>query len=93
MAWLRALPGTVVELHCVCTPEIAEQRFRLRQRHPAHHDGERAAGLGEQLRRLAELGPLLIGQTISVRTDEPYDFEGLLEQVRIRLEEDSAPSS
>ena len=87
VAWLKGLPGTVVEVYCVCPPEIAERRFRLRKRHPAHHDGDRAAGLGEQMRRLAERGPLLIGRTVTVRTDEPYDFDGLFEQVRIRLEE------
>ena len=87
VAWLKALPGTLVEVYCACPPDIAERRFRLRQRHPAHHDGARAAGLGEQLRRLAERGPLLIGPTVTVRTDKPYDFEALLEQVRSRLAE------
>jgi predicted kinase len=37
-SWLNALPGPVVEVHCVCTPETAAQRFLARQRHAGHLD-------------------------------------------------------
>ena len=85
VAWLSGLPGTLVEVHCVCPPEVAERRFRMRRRHPAHDDASRADGLGAQFRQLADRGPLMIGSTITVRTDQPCDLAALLEEVRCRL--------
>lgn len=86
VAWLSALSANMVEVHCVCPPEVAERRFKARQRHPAHNDAERAPSLASQFHQLARRGPLRIGWVISVATDEPYDLPALLEQVRDRLD-------
>ena len=84
-AWLSSLPGALVEVHCVCPPEIAERRFRERQRHPGHKDGDRS-GLIEQFQALAERGRLGVGAAVVVRTDEPYELADVLEKIREHVE-------
>ena len=39
--WLSLLPGSVVEVHCSCSPIVAAERFVARTRHPGHLDAER----------------------------------------------------
>lgn len=85
IAWLRSPSANVVEVHCVCPPDVAEQRFRSRQRHSAHNDAERAPGLAAQFLQLASRGPLGLGQTVTVATDERYELSALLAQVRTCL--------
>jgi predicted kinase len=85
VAWLRALSATLIEVHCVCPPAIAERRFRARQRHPGHNDAARSPGLADQFQRLAALGPLGLGATISVRTGEPCDIAGIVREIRRHL--------
>lgn len=80
--WLADLNGRLIEVHCDCLPEVAEQRFRHRQRHPGHNDHMRAAVLSGQLRRLAARGPLGLGQVISVRTDSLYRPADIIDDVR-----------
>jgi predicted kinase len=82
VAWLRTLGAALVEIHCVCPPGVAAQRFRARQRHPGHHDVARSAGLDNQLLKLAELGPLGLGKTITVRTDQPYVTGHIVDELR-----------
>lgn len=86
VAWLKALSTTLIEVHCICPPAIAERRFRARQRHPSHNDAVRSPDLTDQFQRLAGLGPLGLGVTISVRTDEPYDIAGIIREIRRHLE-------
>src|SRR5437667_11503725 len=38
--WLQALSNHLVNVHCVCEPEIAASRFLQRRRHVGHLDGE-----------------------------------------------------
>ncbi|MBV8732241.1 MAG: AAA family ATPase, partial [Acidobacteriia bacterium] len=40
-AWLSELAGTIVNVHCVCGPEIAAERFFRRRRHSGHLDTAR----------------------------------------------------
>jgi len=86
VAWVKALSAALVEVHCLCSPEVAEQRFKARHRHPAHNDGARAPNLTAQFRRLADRGPLSLGVTIAVRTDKPYDFTSLVDEIRGHLD-------
>src|SRR5262245_15783008 len=37
-AWLSKLASRIVNVHCVCEPEIAAERFLRRRRHPGHLD-------------------------------------------------------
>jgi predicted kinase len=85
VAWLKALSASLVEVHCVCSPEVAEQRFRARRRHPSHNDDAKAPGLAAKFRQLAELGPLGLGATIQAPTNGPSDLGGLVDEVRRRL--------
>lgn len=85
IGFLRSLSTHIVEVHCVCPPEIAVQRFTSRQRHPGHNDGERAPRLVAQFQHLAGQGPLGIGRTVVVRTDRPFDFDFVAENVRTAL--------
>ena len=86
VAWLNALSARLVEIHCVCAPEIAEARFRSRRRHPGHNDPARSDSLGPQLDHLAKLGPLGLQPAISIRTDEAYDLDRLVREVRRHLD-------
>lgn len=56
--WLTELHSPVVEIHCLCKPDIALGRFQRRKRHPAHNDSARHRSLQKQFEDLAELGPL-----------------------------------
>src|SRR5689334_8206859 len=38
--WLRALADCIVNVHCICAPEVAANRFLGRTRHAGHLDKE-----------------------------------------------------
>ena len=84
--WVRALPGPMVEVHCVCDPEVAEGRFRARRRHPGHNDDARFPALSRQLEQLSKRGPLGLGPTVIVRTDEPFDLAGVIATIRQHID-------
>ncbi|HSS52466.1 MAG TPA: AAA family ATPase [Thermoanaerobaculia bacterium] len=84
--WLSALSGKVVEVHCVCPPEAAAERFLARKRHDGHLDRDRGRDdLVAGFVRLAALGPLGIGPWIDVDTGHPVDFDGVLRLVEEHL--------
>ncbi len=67
--WLEKLSNPVVHLACVCSPEIATERWLHRSRHLGHRDD--AVSKEEVLaniRAVARLGPLEIGRRIEVDT-------------------------
>jgi hypothetical protein len=81
--WLPRLPGTLVEVHCVCSPTVAAQRFLARKRHPGHLDSERSyPRLLEQFNQQATLGPLGVGVLVKVNTDEVVDAAAVLQKVK-----------
>jgi predicted kinase len=82
VAWLRALSAALVEVHCLCPPALAEQRFRARTRHPGHNDLARLPGLPAQFQAVAQRGPLGLGALVAVRTDAAYDEAEIAAQVR-----------
>lgn len=86
VAWLKKLSATVVEVHCICPPDVAEQRFRARLRHLGHNDALRSHSLSAQLRHLAELGPLGLGPCVSVRTDQAYDLVSIVRCIRRHID-------
>jgi predicted kinase len=80
--WLSSLQGLVVELHCVCSPQVATERFLARQRHAGHLDHSKTrdevlAGFQEH----AALGPLGIGRVLMVSTERNVDLKVLLAQI------------
>lgn len=80
--WLKGIPK-VVEVHCVCPPEVAAARFLARERHPAHGDRRKDPDqLLERFRALDRQGPLDIGSLVDVRTDRPVDVAVVARRVR-----------
>lgn len=81
--WLSALPGPLIEIHCVCPADLALQRFRGRSRHPGHLDSTRdAADLQIKFDEYAARGPLEVGPEIVVDTATLPDAGALAIRVR-----------
>lgn len=90
--WLALLPGPLVEVHCLCDPVVAVERFLARKRHPGHLDGQRAyAQLLAQFREQSPLGPLGVGSLVEVNTNEAVDAEVVLRQVNQAFEASRHP--
>lgn len=80
--WLRSLPGVLVELHCVCRPEIAAERFLARQRHEGHLDRFKSPSeILADFRHQATLGPLGLGRVVEAHTEQSIDLETLLAEI------------
>ncbi|HSS79013.1 MAG TPA: AAA family ATPase [Thermoanaerobaculia bacterium] len=80
--WILALPGKVVEVHCVCPPAVAAKRFSARKRHDGHLDQDKRRNeLIADFERLAVLGPLGLGPLVSVDTEDAVDIDDILRQV------------
>src|SRR3546814_6609069 len=70
--------GMLTEVHCRCPPVVAAARFIVRRRDSGHGDAARGeADLVEQFEAQARLGPLGIGRTIVVDTEQTVDVRGL----------------
>lgn len=83
-AWLRSLPGQVIELHCKCSPRIAVERFFARRRHAGHLDSSKskAAELAK-LEELASYGALGLGPLVELDTERPLELDILLQQLAV----------
>ena len=80
--WLFALSGRIVNVRCICPPEIAARRFLDRRRHPGHLDDNRSLEEMEmQLRAIAALQPLPIEPHIDVDTSQPMDLAAISNSV------------
>jgi predicted kinase len=80
--WLSYLPGVVVELHCICSPHGAAERFLSRKRHEGHLDRLRTpAEVLASLQQHATLGPLGIGRVAEVNTERTVELTTLLAQI------------
>jgi Shikimate kinase len=85
--WLNSLHGTLVEVHCVCAPPVAVERFLARKRHSGHLDGQRSRSqLLVQFNQQASLGPMGIGPLVQVYTDCAVDLGALLPKVNHAFE-------
>jgi AAA domain len=58
--WLKNISGTVVNVHCICEPELAAERFQ-RKRHPGHLDSR--GSYQELLGTLRNLSRLVVCPT------------------------------
>jgi hypothetical protein len=80
--WLHKLPGAVVNVHCVCPPRLAAERFASRQRHPGHLDKTRAfAEILSSIQALVPSRALSIGEPVVVDTTEPLVAAAILHDV------------
>ncbi len=84
--WLGETYDTIVEVHCVCSPECAAQRFLARERHPGHLDTARDADQTvRRMRRLAEGYPLGLGELINVKAGGPIDQAAVIKFIKVWL--------
>jgi len=84
--WLAKLSKQVVNVHCVCEPEIAARRFLERKRHAGHLD--RQATHAEVLAAFLALlrnEPLDVGRKIIVDTSGPTDLPQIIRDIRNAL--------
>jgi len=80
--WLASLPGALVEIHCICSPETAAERFLSRKRHEGHLDHLKTPKeILSDFRRHAVLGPLGIGRLISIDTEGDIDLINLAARI------------
>jgi hypothetical protein len=83
VSWLTLLPGLLVEVHCVCTPEVATARFLARKRHPGHCDERHSeATLVSEFVEQSKLGPLGVGPLVEVNSERPADRAALADRIR-----------
>jgi glucokinase len=81
--WLRELSHLVVEVVCVCAPEIAARRFVERRRHPGHlDDSTTLAVVMDRLRVHARLGALDIGPRVGVDTSGDVKIDAVIREIR-----------
>jgi len=81
-AWLGATAGRLINVHCVCSPEEAAERFLARQRHPGHLDSANSyeAALAG-LRSLACLALPDLGRRIDIDTTRETGLLALIEEI------------
>jgi glucokinase len=85
--WLSALSDHVVNVHCVCPPEIAAERFLSRRRHSGHLDQDRSrAEVLASFRRIAALPLAAIGVRVDVDTSREFQMDGVTGAVKRALE-------
>jgi predicted kinase len=78
---LRALPGPLIEIRCVCPPDLVEARYRARS-------GTRAGGYFDSDRPAAELWnehhltPTGLGPLVEVDTSDQIDPAAVASRVR-----------
>jgi adenylylsulfate kinase-like enzyme len=84
--WISSTSERLVEVHCLCDPEIAAMRFTKRIRHPGHLDStRRGEDVLSQFQALAAMGPLGLGKLLTVDTAKEIDLSLVVDQVRILL--------
>jgi hypothetical protein len=80
--WLSSLPGPLIELHCLCAPRIAAERFLARRRHSGHLDGGKSCPeLLASFEDQAVLGPLGMGRLVQVSTEGEVDLGAVLAEL------------
>jgi hypothetical protein len=83
MQWLRNTSYAVVNVHCICEPELAAERFLQRKRHPGHLDVRRSyEELLAIFRNLSRLGPLGIELRIQVETSQHGNIDAIAGLIR-----------
>jgi hypothetical protein len=81
--WIRELSDQVVNVHCVCEPDVAAERFLRRTRHPGHLDrAASATGVLAGFRELVRLGNIGVGERIDVDTSLDVELDAVVREVR-----------
>lgn len=74
---LAALPARFVQIHCSAPLELLIERYRSRERHPGHVDGERTDRLREAVESHRHDPLDLPGETIRIDTSMPVDVAAI----------------
>lgn len=81
--WFPKLSNHVVNVHCMCPPEIAAKRFLERTRHAGHLDGNATyADILASLQALAVLGTPEIGPRVDVDTTIEIEVGNVVREIR-----------
>jgi predicted kinase len=81
--WFSRLSNQVVNVHCLCPPELAAKRFIERTRHAGHLDANATyADILASLQALAGLGPPEIGPRVDIDTTIEIEVDNLVREVR-----------
>jgi thymidylate kinase len=81
--WLKSISGTAVNVHCVCDPELAAERFLQRKRHSGHLDSRTSyRELLATFRNLSRLAHLGIGPCIEVDTSQDRNVDDIVRLIR-----------
>lgn len=81
--WLHAPSHHLVNVHCLCEPEIAALRFVRRIRHPGHLDRDASyADVLDSLRALTSLAPVELGRRIEIDTSQEPEIEEVIRAIR-----------
>jgi len=85
--WLSTLSNHLVNVNCICAPEIAAERFLRRRRHPGHLDGGKShADILASIQRLSDLGPLDVGERVDADTSREPALEVVVRDIRDAFE-------
>lgn len=85
--WITTTSNCIIEVYCVCDPEIAATRFINRTRHQGHLDSaKRYEDVVSSFRTLAVRGPLGIGELVKVDTYGEVAHSAVVRDVKSRLQ-------
>ena len=85
--WLSSLSGVTIELHCICNPQVAANRFLSRKRHEGHLDHLKIpADVVANFEEQAALGPLGVARLVKVETDRTVEMSAVLAQINFALD-------
>jgi hypothetical protein len=80
--WLLDRSHCVVNVHCICTAELAAERMFRRKRHPGHCDEERSyQDVLDSILSVACMTPLGIGQRFEIDTSQESDINVLARKI------------
>ena len=77
-AWLSGLTEPKMNVHCVCPPDLAAERFFRRTRHPGHLDIQRSyEDILRTIRDNDALAPIQFGTRIEIDTSGEVDVNAI----------------
>jgi adenylylsulfate kinase-like enzyme len=84
--WISTVSQRIVEVHCICDPEIAAARYLNRIRHPGHLDSaKRPEDVLSSFRRLAAVGALGLGKLLQVDTANEIELDSVVRDIKALL--------
>jgi len=80
---IEMLAGPIVEVHCVCPPQLARERYLGRRRHPCHFDLTYGADMFDEWVRMDAAALAIPGSHVrSVDTTTELDIDDIVSWIR-----------